>query len=481
MRDYRLWLLFTTALLLRFFSISSESLWLDEGLSVRLAAMPLADINSIGLQTDHNPPLYLYLLHFWIKLFGSSEFAVRSLSAILNAACIIPLWLVVARLFNSKVAFISVLIFTLSPFQIYYAQETRAYSLLCLTSLTAILAFIYLRVKPNASTMLLAILCFTLLLYTHIYAWFTLLFLNLCFMLDRDHQLSLKQWLIVQFSAFIAYLPYAQILFELVIAAQQGYWLKKPGLLHLASSLVYFTGSVWIFAMLVWGFLFGLYFYKAEGKSISHLRRPISFLLLWIFIPLLVPFLLSQVISPFFLSRYAIAASPGLYILFAFGIQYIPTKNKQQRTALQLIAFCSVLIIAIHFHKTVKEPWREAIQELKAVTNEEDPIFVGSAFCIDEMFGYYWPECKTAIGLERKTVSEDVQKGMESLKEDQAAWFVSSHFERMEEKAIAQFEEVFKVKSYRDYYHWDMFGREIRAIRIFKLTQRDVDMPVTVD
>ncbi len=88
MKDYRLWIVFTAALLLRFFNLSSESLWLDEGLSIRLASMTLAEINSIGLQTDHNPPLYLYLLHFWINLFGNGEFAVRSLSVLLNTACL---------------------------------------------------------------------------------------------------------------------------------------------------------------------------------------------------------------------------------------------------------------------------------------------------------------------------------------------------------------------------------------------------------
>lgn len=187
MRDYLFWILFAGALFLRFINISSESLWLDEGLSARLASMPLADISALGLQTDHNPPLYLYLLHFWINLFGKSELAIRSLSALLNAACIPLLWLIVNRLFNSRIAYISVLIFALSPFQIYYAQEARAYSLLCFTSLTATWAFLRLRSTPNGNNYALMTISIILLLYSHIYGWFTLLYLNAWCLLGRNN------------------------------------------------------------------------------------------------------------------------------------------------------------------------------------------------------------------------------------------------------------------------------------------------------
>ena len=65
-------------LLLRFWTRSG--LWLDEALTVDIARLPLHEIPN-ALKHDGAPPLYYYLLHFWIVLFGQSNDAVRSLSA----------------------------------------------------------------------------------------------------------------------------------------------------------------------------------------------------------------------------------------------------------------------------------------------------------------------------------------------------------------------------------------------------------------
>ncbi|MGH1363002.1 MAG: glycosyltransferase family 39 protein [Calditrichia bacterium] len=474
MRDRKLWALFTLALVLRFVNLSSESLWLDEGLSVRLASMSLQDINSIGLQTDHNPPLYLYLLHFWINLFGNSEFAVRSLSAVLNVACVPVLWFLGKQMFSDRAVFIGTLIFALSPFQIYYAQETRAYSLLCFTSLTATLAFAYIHYGRPATRHILIFITLVLLLYSHIYGWFTLLLLNIWFFYDRSRLLSARTWILLQTAAFIAYLPYALILVELVMSAQQGYWIKQPGLIQLASTPVYFSGSMWAFIILGLGFCYGIYSYLNWEVKLWGIKVQIMYLSVWMAIPILVPFLLSQILSPFFLPRYAIAASPAWCMLMAFGIHYIPKEKNLQSFALAFMTFCMLSINVDHANATMREPWREALQDLKTASNQET-IFVGSAFCIDEMFGYYWPDCNTAVGLERKTFSEDIRGGLDNVDENESAWFVSSHFEGHEDNALKQLNKRFKTQNFRDYFYKDLYNRKIRSIRIFKLQPRRLD------
>ena len=51
-------------LLLRFWTRSG--LWLDEALTVNIARLPLHDIPD-ALKHDGAPPLYYYLLHFWMR------------------------------------------------------------------------------------------------------------------------------------------------------------------------------------------------------------------------------------------------------------------------------------------------------------------------------------------------------------------------------------------------------------------------------
>src|SRR5690348_16241867 len=66
-----------TGLVLRFWT--SSHLWLDEALSVDIARLPLGDIPR-ALRHDGHPPLYYFLLHGWMSVFGEGDTAVRSLS-----------------------------------------------------------------------------------------------------------------------------------------------------------------------------------------------------------------------------------------------------------------------------------------------------------------------------------------------------------------------------------------------------------------
>ena len=67
------------AFALRIFHLEYQSLWYDEAFSVYLAHFDLTEITA-RTAADIQPPLYYYLLHFWIALAGDSEFALRFLS-----------------------------------------------------------------------------------------------------------------------------------------------------------------------------------------------------------------------------------------------------------------------------------------------------------------------------------------------------------------------------------------------------------------
>jgi mannosyltransferase len=66
------------ALALRLYRLGAQSLWYDEGVSVYLARMSLPQLTA-WTADDIQPPLYYYLFHFWLLLFGqsSSEFVAR--------------------------------------------------------------------------------------------------------------------------------------------------------------------------------------------------------------------------------------------------------------------------------------------------------------------------------------------------------------------------------------------------------------------
>ena len=64
---------------LRVFHLTAESIWLDEAFSVSISGLSVPQIVQAAAPDVH-PPLYYFLLHYWMMVFGTSESAVRLLS-----------------------------------------------------------------------------------------------------------------------------------------------------------------------------------------------------------------------------------------------------------------------------------------------------------------------------------------------------------------------------------------------------------------
>lgn len=145
------WLLAATALaiavgiVLRF--ITRSELWLDEALTVNISSLPLGEISD-ALRRDGAPPLYYFLLHGWIEIFGTGDTAVRALSGVFSVLTIPAVWFAGKRLAGRSagertrevVATAAVVLMATSPFAIRYATEARMYSLVMLLVVLGYLA-----------------------------------------------------------------------------------------------------------------------------------------------------------------------------------------------------------------------------------------------------------------------------------------------------------------------------------------------------
>ncbi len=139
-----LWIVPLTVLLLafavRFHFLERQSLWNDEGNSLRLAERSAPElIDAAG--RDIHPPGYYLVLKGWIALAGTSEFGLRALSA-LQGVLTVALTIALGRtLFGGAVGALAGLLVALSPFAVYYSQETRMYAQLALLSAASMALF----------------------------------------------------------------------------------------------------------------------------------------------------------------------------------------------------------------------------------------------------------------------------------------------------------------------------------------------------
>jgi mannosyltransferase len=157
--------------IMRFVALSE--MWLDEALTVNIAQLPLRDIPD-WLRHDGAPPLYYFLLHLWTEAFGTSNFAVRSLSAVFSVATLPAMWFAGRRVAGTAGAWVAVVLLASSPYGIGFGSEARMYSLVMLLVTLGYLAVRRLLERPTLGRQALVALIVGLLLYTQYWALYLL-------------------------------------------------------------------------------------------------------------------------------------------------------------------------------------------------------------------------------------------------------------------------------------------------------------------
>jgi mannosyltransferase len=111
--------------------VTRSALWLDEALSVNIAALAIPDMFE-ALRQDGHPPLYYLMLHGWIELFGTGDVAVRSLSGVIGVLTLPLAWAYGRRRGGPAMGWMLLALVAMSPYALRYGTETRMYALVIL-------------------------------------------------------------------------------------------------------------------------------------------------------------------------------------------------------------------------------------------------------------------------------------------------------------------------------------------------------------
>jgi 4-amino-4-deoxy-L-arabinose transferase-like glycosyltransferase len=230
----------------RWLNLQRWSLWWDEGFTVWASGLPLGRIIPFA-RSDNQAPLYYLLQHYWDVLFGNSEFALRSLSAVFGTLALVLFYFLAKKILKDRIAVaLAFWLFAFSLRQIWYAREARVYEIASFFALLSLYGLVQFLEKRSVWPFVTVVLASALTLYLHNMMFFYLLALDIVWLLypsEKPWIRRIPELLLANFCMALLYLPWAVTLLAQVGAvAGNLYWVPKPSFQTLLGTLASTAG-----------------------------------------------------------------------------------------------------------------------------------------------------------------------------------------------------------------------------------------------
>ena len=485
LEEYAPWLLIPIILMggfLRVLLLGSKGMWLDETFSVWMASHSLPELLQWIVRIDQHPPLYYFLLHYWIALFGDTPYYVRLLSALFGAGAIPIIYLIGKRMSGAAMGLAAAVLLALSPFHIYFAQETRMYALLTFNAAAAIYALVRLLTDPRAVRPIGS----QFWEYLHVrrwssiqtiatdLAWVAFIVFSVVTMLSHNTAVlfplatnvfvlglllfqrvtrseaqpsfnapALGNWVKSQFGIFLLWSPWLYFFIKQASAVDQRFWISAPTWDTVVRTLQSFLNASAPLpasqATVVW-----LIYGAVLGLGLVHFRNQMA-RLVFLVVLLAVPFLGELIVSlrrPIFYDRTLIWTTIPLFLLLAAGVVQVRFRFLMIALLGTLSAF-NLFAAGDYYRYYQKEDWSTAAGYVANFAEKDDLVLFNSNF-VEISFDYYFKPFEDLYSiqvvkqgvpldlvddgiLEPEMTESDVPGLISSLRGHDRVWLVYSH------------------------------------------------------
>jgi mannosyltransferase len=387
-------------LFLRFYNLTFNSIWLDEASTYIFSRGSFADIWQYMLTGDYNPPLFQFFVHFML-MFGNNEFTLRVVPAVAGVLTIPMMYLVGKEFIDRNVGIIAAAATTVSPFLIFYSQESRAYTLMMffvavefyfwLKAMKSDIMVLNVVITTDIKNWFLFGLFAALAFWTHFY---TLVFTALLFIFTlivfipkiRYDIRNIKSIVIAAGVLVVTTLPILYYIIPLYLkrtASAPTYGIQ--GFEIVTSTITQLSGYNGTLAM----FFVALFVVGTAGVYFTSKTRAV--LLVWLLTGLFAVSVFMSYRIPM-LPRYLIFLSIILFVGIAstYLILYSLFENKNVVYLLTLLMLVSSITFLPGYYTTLsKDDWRGFSKTLEQVTKPGDVLVLAPGYNSQPLDYYY--------------------------------------------------------------------------------------------
>ncbi len=364
-----------------------NSIRLDEAQSLWQTNHSYADLLRT-IAEDVHVPLYHVLLRTWRLVLGPDVVTARLLSLVFLLAAVPVFYLVALKVLSRPWALFALVLFSCSPFLQWYGSEARMYSMLVFVTLVGQYFFLTLvrtdRTAPWVGYAVTAVVG----VYVHYFFVFVLVAqgLFLLAMWSRLPRRAVVRMAGVAGLVSLAFLPWFLYFRANGSASGTRPSLPEPSSIDYSNVYSQFlfgfqSDAINTIVLQTWPLL--VLAALASVRVGARLDRATGYLVVAAFVPVLMAFVVSHVTTPFFLSRYMIAALPAFLLLLVSFVSGL-TRPVARGLAAALLAttVLGTVVQSANPETPVEEEYRTAADLIEDDATPQDIVVLSSPFTV---------------------------------------------------------------------------------------------------
>lgn len=360
------------------------SYWGDEAASVLSAERSLPSLFRMLGNVDAVHGAYYLFLHFWIDLFGTSEFATRLPSAIAVGVAAAGTAVLARELTNVRVAVIAGVVFSVLPRVTYMGAEARSFAFATAVAVwvTVVLVRNLRTEAPDRGRLILRWATYAVLLAAGVYLFMYVLLLipvhGLLLLLAGRTAAHWRAWGVSASAGVVLALP---VLYWGIREREQIEFIaRRPQVDVFEAAVHQWFGKVplavaaWVLVILAVGTVFFLQ--RDRIHRMSTTNSVILIMLAWMVVPSAVLLVGTDLITPMYALRYLAFCTPAVAIAVALGIACFRPRWLQAVALLVVIALATPTYLAQRgeFGKNAGADFRQAAAVIEEKAQPGDAV-----------------------------------------------------------------------------------------------------------